>query len=304
MAGIVSVGEILWDVFPNAEHLGGAAFNFAAHAVRLGHRVWFVSAVGDDERGRKALEEARRLGVNTRYVGVVSGPATGTVTVTLDRDGQPAFVIHRPAAYDQAALTASDLEELSRSAPDWIYYGTLFALEPNGKRLIRTLVEALPGAERFYDVNLRKDSYTPELVAELLARASAVKLNDGEAEALAEMLELPAAGPEEFCRALSGRFGLRAVCVTHGAGGCSLLAGEEFVRAGGYPVPVADTVGAGDAFSAALVHGLSAGWDARQVADFANRVGALVASRPGGTPLWTVEEALALTPATAGGQGL
>lgn len=294
MAGIVSVGEILWDVFPNAEHLGGAAFNFAAHAARLGHQVWFVSAVGDDERGRRALEQARRLGVSTRYVGVVSGQATGTVTVTLDRDGQPAFVIHRPAAYDQAALTASDLEELSSYAPDWIYYGTLFPLHPNGKRLILALIEALPRAERFYDVNLRKDSYTPELVAELLARASVVKLNDAEAEALAAMLALPASGPEQFCRALAQKHGLRAVCVTHGAGGCSLLLGDEFAEVPGYPVPVADTVGAGDAFAAALVHGLSAGWGVGETADLANRVGALVAGRPGGTPIWTVEEALAL----------
>lgn len=301
MAGIVSVGEILWDVFPNAEHLGGAAFNFAAHAVRLGHKVWFVSAVGDDERGRRALEEARRLGVNTRYVGLIPGQATGIVTVTLDAAGQPAFVIHRPAAYDQAALTASALEELARNAPDWIYYGTLFPLHPNGRCLVLTLIEALPGARRFYDVNLRKDSYTPELVAELLARASVVKLNDGEAEALAAMLELEARSAEEFCRTLSRRYALEAVCVTHGAGGCSLLAGEEFVCAPGYPVQVADTVGAGDAFSAALVHGLSSKWDAGRIADFANRVGALVASRPGGTPLWALEEALALAP---GPQGL
>lgn len=296
MAGIVSVGEILWDVFPNAEHLGGAAFNFAAHAVRLGHQVWFVSAVGDDELGCRALDEARRLGVSTRYVGVIPGQATGVVTVTLDPAGQPAFVIHRPAAYDQAALTAADLEELSQNAPDWIYYGTLFPLHPSAKRLLLTLIEALPGARRFYDVNLRKDSYTPELVCELLARASVVKLNDGEAQALAAMLDLTLRGPEEFCRSLSGRYALEAVCLTHGAGGCSLLSGGEFVRADGYPIEVADTVGAGDAFSAALVHGLSAKWDAGRVADFANRVGALVASRPGGTPLWTVEEALALAP--------
>jgi len=294
MAGIVSAGEILWDVFPNAEHLGGAAFNFAAHAVRLGHRVWFVSAVGEDERGRRALEEARRLGVGTRYVSILPGQATGAVTVTLDAAGQPTFVIHRPAAYDRAALSAAELEELSGFAPDWIYYGTLFPLHPNGKRLILTLIEALPRAERFYDVNLRKDCYTPELVAELLARASVVKLNDAEADALAAMLALPAAGPEPFCRALARKYGLRAVCVTHGAGGCSLLLGDEFARAPGYPVQVVDTVGAGDAFAAALVHGLSAGWGIGETADFANRVGALVAARPGGTPWWTVEEALAL----------
>ncbi len=294
MAGMVSVGEILWDVFPNAEHLGGAAFNFAAHAARLGHRVWFVSAVGDDDRGCRALEEARRLGVDTRFVAVLPGQVTGIVTVTLDAGGQPSFVIHRPAAYDQAALTAGDLEELSATCPDWIYYGTLFPMHPNGRRLLLGLIETLAGAGRFYDLTLRPDPYTPGPVSDRLARAAVGNLNHGEAEVLAAMLGLPSSGPEPFCRALARRHGLRAVCVTHGAGGCSLLAGEEFIRAPGYPVRVADTVGAGDAFAAALVHGLSAGWEIPEIADFANRVGALVAGRAGGTPVWSVEEARAL----------
>lgn len=293
MACILSVGEILWDVFPEAEHLGGAAFNFAAHAVRLGHEVIFVSAVGEDERGRRALERARELGLSTRFIRTVQDAPTGYVTVSLDPAGVPSFVIHRPAAYDLARLEPGELEELASRSPDWIYYGTLYQMHDGARRLTLMLLEALPAARRLYDVNLRKDSYTPELVRDLLGRASVVKLNEGEMEALAAMLELPAA-VEPFSRALAERHRLEAVCVTLGPAGCWLLAGGEFVAAPGYPVQVADTVGSGDAFAAALVHGLSAGWEIARVADFANRVGALVASREGGTPLWSVDEALAL----------
>ncbi|MGB9612510.1 MAG: PfkB family carbohydrate kinase, partial [Bryobacteraceae bacterium] len=101
---IAAIGEILWDVFADAERLGGAVFNLAAHARRLGHEVYFISAVGDDVRGRAALKRMRELDLATRFVRVVAGRPTGTVSVWLDSDGQPDFTIHRPAAYDFAAL--------------------------------------------------------------------------------------------------------------------------------------------------------------------------------------------------------
>jgi len=99
---------------------------------------------------------------------------------------------------------------------------------------------------------------------------------------------------EQFCRESARAFELETVCVTRGAEGCAILLNGEYVEAPGFPIQVADTIGAGDAFSAALAHGISSGWPVRRIAEFANRVGALVASRPGGTPRWTVTEAMAL----------
>ena len=291
---IVSIGEILWDVFEDAEHLGGAPFNFAAHAGRLGHEVFFVSAVGDDERGRRALERASALGLTTRYIGAIAGQPTGAVTVTVDSSGQPSFVIHRPAAYDFAELTAAAIAEISSRQPDWICFGTLHQMNPRARDLTRRLVESIPGARRLYDVNLRADSYTPELVRELLERATVVKLNDAEVLAIGRMLGLPHASIEAFCRENPGDFGWEAVCVTQGAKGCSVLIGDEFVEAPGYEVRVADAVGAGDAFAAAFLHGLGAGWPAARIAGFANRVGALVAGKDGAIPPWSIEEAEAL----------
>ena len=287
---VFSVGEILWDLIGASEYLGGAVLNFSVQSSRLGHRVSLVSAVGDDPRGRLALSRARDLGLSTRFIRTVSDHPTGTVTVTVDAGGQPSYVIHRPAAYDFAALDDADLAELAAAPPGWIAFGTLHSMHPNARQLLRTAMQCFPHARRFYDINLRRDCYTPELVASLLELAHVVKLNDMEVGMVCEMLGTPEATLEAFCRAYAARFGWQAVCVTRGSEGCALLLGGEYLEIPGYRVTVADTVGAGDAFAAALLHGIQAGWPPRDVGDFANRLGALVASRAGGVPAWTANE--------------
>jgi len=126
-------------------------------------------------------------------------------------------------------------------------------------------------------------------VAELLTHASVVKLNETELDVVQRFAGLPAES-EAFCRAGAERFGWEAACVTFGSRGCAVLAGGDYAEAPGHPVEVADPVGAGDAFAAAFLHGLVSGWRAEEIARFANRLGALVASRPGAIPDWDVGE--------------
>ena len=292
---IVSIGEVLWDVIGDKEYLGGAALNFAAHATRLGHTVFFVSAVGKDERGRRVLERMAEIGLPTRYVHKVATHPTGVVTVELDSAGVPRFTIHHPAAYDAPELTGGEVAELLSPPPDWIYFGTLFQMSPPARQLTYRLIDSHCGARLLYDVNLRKDSYTAPLVRELMARAQVVKLNEDEAAMIDRMFGRGTRSLEEFCRTYAKEFSWLSACVTRGEKGCVMLVNGEYVEAGGYAVRAEDTVGAGDAFAAAFVHGLSLQWPPAEIADFANRVAALVASRPGGTPPWTLEEALALT---------
>jgi fructokinase len=287
---ILSIGEVLWDVLGETEHLGGAALNFAAHAKILGHSVSFISAVGDDPRGRRVLEKMEAMGLTTRFVRPVKNRPTGIVTVTLDASGRPRFTIHRPAAYDFPELSDADLREVSSQQPEWIYFGTLFQMSSRAKALTLKVLDANPQARRFYDVNLRENCYGASLVNELMSLATAVKLNDDEVDMIQSMFGWSHRSLEDFCRGTARRFGWEAVCVTRGEAGCVLQVGNNFVEADGYQVSVADTVGAGDAFAAAFVHGMGCGWVPRGIADFANRVGALVASRPGGTPCWTIEE--------------
>jgi fructokinase len=234
------------------------------------------------------------MGLSTRYMSRSAEHATGTVTVTLDGSGQPRYVIHRPAAYDFPRLSEAGLGELFAQPVDWIYFGTLLEMSPVAKRLTMRLLDSEPDVGRFYDVNLRVGSYEPALVRELMSRATVVKLNDDEVQEVTRMFGDSPASLEDFCRNYSRRFGWEGVCVTRGVRGCVVLIGGEYLESEGYPVQVADTVGAGDAFAAAFLHGLGSGWPAPRVADFANRVGALVASRAGAIPFWSIAEAGAL----------
>ena len=277
------VGEVLWDVFPDAARLGGAPLNFAAHLARRGHLPRLVSAVGCDALGRTAAADIRSLGLDTTFLQSSDRFPTGTASVQLGPDDCASFVIERPAAYDDVEISEAVLAQIAEWTPSWCYYGTLFPSRDHGRRILRQLLEALPDARRFYDINLRPGFESRELACDLLRLADVIKVNERERAAVTDWLELPA-DLEGFCRAGAARFGWQAVCVTLGARGCAMLVGDDYVEAPGVPVQVADTVGAGDAFAAAFVHGLVAGWPARSVAEFANRAGAAVAGAKGAIP--------------------
>jgi len=291
---VISIGEVLWDIVGQEEHLGGATFNFSAHLSRLGHRVSFISAVGADELGQKVVDSMSRLGLATDYLHIEKDHPTGTASVALASDGQPRFVLHRPAAYDFPQLSAAQCEQLFSRPVDWIYFGTLHQIYPQARQLTADLLDRATGARRFYDVNLRSDAYTPALIQELMSRATIVKLNHEEVEAIAHMLGSRHGSLEEFCRTYAALYKWSGVCVTRGSLGCTVLMNGLYLEAPGYPVQVVDTVGAGDAFAAAFLHGLGSGWPTPEIADFANRVGALVASRRGAIPDWTIAEARSL----------
>lgn len=287
---IISIGEVLWDVLGDSEHLGGAPFNFAAHLAKLGHEVYFISGVGADARGDRILEELSRRGLSKRYVSRISRQPTGIVTVNLSPDGQPTFAIHRPAAYDFPRLTQTDVAELTTPSPEWIYFGTLLQMSPQANQLTRKLLDASEKAKCFYDVNLRPGSYEAPLVRELMEQADIVKVNEEEVVQIERMLEMPGTTLENFCRSCAQLFALDSVCVTRGACGCALLVGDEFCEAEGYRVKVADAIGAGDAFAAAFLDAFGRGLSPTEIADFANRVGAIVASKLGAVPDWSREE--------------
>jgi fructokinase len=281
---VASLGEILWDLIDDQELLGGATFNFSVQLSRLGHDVSFISAVGDDERGRRALQSAFQLGLSTKFINTVNEAPTGTVSVTVDERGQPSYILHRPAAYDFVKLPDLDFE------PQWIYHGTLQLIEPRMRALLGELLRRCPLASRFYDINLRKNSYTAALVLDLLHSANVVKLNEEELAHVQQMARTAHASIEAFCRACATRFHWTAVCVTRGDRGCAILVGNEYVEIPGVPVAVADAVGAGDAFAAAFLHGLNSGWPAAKIGTVANRLGALVATRRGGVADWSWPE--------------
>jgi fructokinase len=282
-ARVLAVGEVLWDQFPNSARLGGAPLNFAVHLQRLHHTPRLISGVGTDARGEEAKQAIRDLRVDATLLQSTSRFTTGSALVEIGPSGHVSFTIERPAAYDAVELPEPMVRDLVEWNPAWLYYGTLFPSHPHSRHVLRSLLTALPQATRFYDLNVRAGFDCQDLVADLLRSANVVKLNDAELQFVHERLGLPAE-PEAFCRAGTDRYGWRAACVTLGARGCAMLVGDEYVRADGVRVDVADTVGAGDAFAAAFLHGLIANWPVARIADFANRVGAYVASVHGAIP--------------------
>jgi fructokinase len=289
-----SVGEVLWDVFPDEERFGGAPLNFCANLRRMNDQADLISAVGNDDRGRLALKRMRALGLSTRWVKTVQGFATGTALIHTSPDGEPAFVIPRPAAFDM--LTMEDGLESNAEQPAWLYYGTLAQMQPAVAGLTTALAGKLSSTRRFYDMNLREGQWTLELVQRLSAITTVLKLNEAEAETLFAMTRSTKAkfSLELFCDAWAERYGIEVICVTLGAKGCLVYERGVIHRVEGYSVTVRDTVGSGDAFAAAFLHGYQRGWPVDKAAQFANALGALVASRAGATPEWSMDECLAL----------
>jgi fructokinase len=291
---VASIGEILWDVIGGNEFLGGAPFNLCAHLARLGHKAMIVSAVGNDNRGERALAKAAELGIDTRFAKRTGDAPTGISRVVLDAEGRATHEIVRPAAYDFVSLTEGQLGDLAANRPAWICYGTLTQIASRPRAVLNQLFQRITTAKRFYDLNLRPNCWSTELVSDLLAHAHSVKLNEEEAGILANVFSLSKSF-RPFCEEAARRFHLETLCITRGPDGCALFSDGAFIESPGFSISVADTVGAGDAFSAALLHGFHKGWRLPEIAEFANRVGALVASRSGAMPAWTEREARELS---------
>jgi fructokinase len=288
---VLGIGEVLWDVFPNQEHLGGAALNFCANVQRLGGRATLISGVGNDDRGHRTIEAMQALGLHTRCIQTVSGVATGIAIVQSDENGEPVFHISRPAAFDR--VKADTLSVCTSSLiVDWIYFGTLLQTEEGAEAHIANLMRDFPNARRFYDVNLRKEHWSFDLVRRLSQICDVLKLNLEEAKTLAA---LSGTSREnfvlmQFCDQWSSAYSIDMICVTLGSEGCLIYNNGRMDQFDGFPVSVCDTVGAGDAFAAAFLHGYHLGWPVDKMARFANAAGAVVASRAGATPEWTLSD--------------
>ena len=275
---IVAFGEILWDVIDGVPHLGGAPFNFAAHAARCGLKPAIVSAVGDDELGQRALEAASGFGVDTSGVSVHPNLPTGTVNVTL-ADGIPSYEIVRPVTWDEimggsCPVTTSDATE--RVPPRAFYFGTLAQRSPVSAATLERMLQMYESSLVFFDVNLRQDFWSVEIVEKGLAHTDILKVNDEEMQRLGF-------APER----LFARFQrLKTVVETRGAAGCRVTSrtGEAFDSPAITDGPVVDTIGAGDSFSAAFLAAVLRGESLAAAAEAGNRLAGKVAARAGAIP--------------------
>jgi len=280
---IVGLGELLWDVFDGHRRPGGAPANVAFHAQQMGLRGIVCSRVGADDLGSELLDFLARQGLDERYVQRDEEHPTGVVTVDLSRPDEPDYVIHENVAWDHIRFD-DDVRALMQAASA-VCFGTLAQRSPESRETIHKCLESASDAVLVYDVNLRQKWYDRSWVELSLERCHIAKLNLDEARVLGDLLELPTGEPVDFARAAIERYELRMVCVTRAEKGCLLVTRDETVDEPGKKVAVADAVGAGDAFTAALISGYLRGWRPGAVAAFANSVGALVASRARAMPV-------------------
>jgi fructokinase len=279
---LVGLGEVLWDLFPEGPRFGGAPANFACHAAMLGARAAMVSQVGDDALGRQALEALGRHGVDTTHVARSPRFPTGTVQVEVDAAGQPRFEIREGVAWDQIPWSDS-LATLARGAAG-VCFGTLAQRHEVSRGTIRRFLESTaPGCLRIFDVNLRQHFYSPQVVLDSLNLATALKLNHEELPVVVSLCGI--AADRDALPELARRFGLQWVALTRGAQGAVLWTDQGRAECGGVKVQVQDTVGAGDAFTAALAVGILSGRDPATICEHACRVAAFVCTQPGATPM-------------------
>lgn len=286
---ILGIGELLWDMLPEGARLGGAPANFTVMAGRLGNHAAILSRIGRDDLGRNAVSWLDPLPADTGHLQVDPSHETGRVTVTL-KDGQPAYEIHQPAAWDFLELSDEWVQMAERA--DAICFGSLAQRGLESRQTIQTLAaQTTSECVRVFDVNLRPPFYSGETIQESLELATLVKMNDAEVPLILGLLGLPPGDdrPGEGLLASAQRLldefpTLQMVAVTRGGQGSLLVSRDEWHEHSGIPIKVADTIGAGDAFTAALTHYLLRGADLATLNEAGNRWGAWVSSQSGAMP--------------------
>jgi fructokinase len=280
---VVGLGELLWDLLPPEKHIGGATANFAYHAGQMDTEGVVVSCIGRDALGDEMVAQLRQRGLTTEGLRYDSAHPTGTVTVTRDADGQPSYVIHTDVAWDFLPFDA-ELAQLAARA-DAVCYGTLAQRAPITSRSIHAFLQATrPDCLRVLDINLRQQFYDAETILASLVPAQVVKLNDEELPKVIALLDLPT-GETAAIKAMLERFGLNLVALTRGGKGSTLYTRHRISQSPGTPAEVvADTVGAGDSFTATLVCGLLRYEDLDLIHERASRLASFVCSHTGATP--------------------
>jgi fructokinase len=280
---VVGLGELIWDLLPDGKQLGGAPTNFAYISRLLGNEAIVASRIGDDELGREALEKLGRMGIETRYLQLDRNHPTGTVGVQIGERGEPRFAVNRNSAWDYLEWTTS-WEQLALTA-DAVCFGTLGQRHDQARKTITSFLRSTrPDALRVFDVNLRHSFFTSEMLSRSLELATIVKLNSEELSTVAEMLRLNEKEEEALAQRLIALFDIELAVITRGEHGSLLVTARDALTHPGFRVHVKDTIGAGDAFTAALLHYYLRGASLTLISAAANRMGAWVTTQTGATP--------------------
>ena len=282
---VVGMGEVLWDVLPEGRKLGGAPANFAFHVSQFGLDSRVVSAVGADELGSEIVENFREKGLNA-MLEIVPYP-TGTVQIVLDNLGVPCYEIREGVAWDNIPYTAS-LDILARQTRA-VCFGSLAQRSAVSRATVNRFLDTMPDGEgqwKIFDINLRQNFYTREVLSASMQKCNVLKINDEELAVLSGMLSLSGDDILSLCRDIMQRYGLKILILTCGVRGSYVFSyiGRDVSFIGTPKVVVADTVGAGDSFTAAFTSALIRGLPIPDAHRLAVNVSAYVCTCQGAMP--------------------
>lgn len=281
---IICLGEVLWDSLPEGLFLGGAPFNVACHLNMLGEEANICSRIGDDLLGNQAIKRAKQKGLRTDLLQIDPNYYTGFVDVVLDKSGNASYKIAEPAAWDFIETTNDLLNKVNNS--DILVYGTLAQRNDVSRKTIKHLRSMQK--VNVYDVNLRPPFVDQDIIKDSLQTADIVKMNDSEFAKITEWFDLSSdlqLGMREF----ANKFNCNSVCITRGSKGSAIFHKNKYTVHNGFNINTKDTVGAGDAFLAALIYGINNEKENEEILEFANAVGAYVATKNGATPRLDIE---------------
>lgn len=278
---VAGIGELLWDVLPSGKKLGGAPCNFAFHAMQAGCSSYPVSAIGKDELGIELKHNLRELGLSNQYLQENEFP-TSTVSVNLDENGSPDFTIHENVAWDHIQWN-KNMEKLAKKI-DALCFGSLAQRNPESEHSIKCFIQTTkPECLKVFDVNLRQNYYSKEVIINSLRLSDVLKLNEDELPVIAGYLGFKG-NPEKQIDQILSYFKLKYVVYTLGSNGSIIKSSTESSIMKVSKVPVADTVGAGDAFTAIFIAGVLKDIPLREIHKMATEIAAYVCTQKGATP--------------------
>jgi fructokinase len=277
---VIGIGEILWDLLPEGKQLGGAPTNFAFHAHQLGLESSIISSVGKDDLGEEILQVIDQEDIIS-FIDTIDRP-TGTVSVKLDKNGIPEYIIHEEVAWDFISPSEAALTFASQSQA--ICFGSLAQRSETSYYSIQEILDVVPGnALKVFDINMRQNFYNEQVISHSLEKANVLKINEEEIMVFADMFGI--SGDEfEIMHQICNRYELKVLALTKGAHGSWLISKGEDSFLETPKVTVADTVGAGDSFTATMVAGLLRGKSLQETHKSAVEISAFVCTQKGATP--------------------
>ena len=282
---IISLGEVLWDLFPDGQRFGGAQANFACHAAIQGAAVTMVSAVGDDQHGHDAIGILSAYGIDVSLVQIIPDAPTGTVGVALDNNGKPTFTIHQGSAWDR--IIWNDALTSRITTADAVSFGTLGQRSAVSRATIRRAVKAAlaKGIPRVLDINLRPPFFDAEMIRDSIQLASILKLSDDELVEVCSACSISETSRQDVMLQGLFEFGnLDIVVLTRGKDGAVLVTPDDTVTQNGISANVIDTVGAGDSFTAAFLIGELRGESRKQNLRRSCEIAAATCTHAGAVP--------------------